>query len=77
LSRTVACHVISKLEDKLWILQLNQGKLSSLCIKNDDKIHYNKVKLFPNTRIFKDLYPEGIENENFWEIRYLDLDNLK
>lgn len=37
-------------------------------ITQSDKV-YEAYKLYPNTKLFRKLYPQGIENGNFLEVR--------
>ena len=36
--------------------------------------YYNSEKNYPNTKVFRELYPEGFENGEFWTIRDLIVD---
>lgn len=37
---------------------------------------YSQEKFYPNTGIFRDLYPNGFKDENFWVVRELVLEKI-
>ena len=64
------------------IYQINSEGFNDICFVTDDKnftrsIHINEIEnyftitnKYPNIKIFREIYPNGKVNGNFWEVPF-------
>ena len=75
MNRTKHCIIIKGLFRDNFLCS-NENTLTLPCSEVEMNEFYNIERVYPNTKVYRNLYPEGFNEGNFWRVRTLDLNKV-